>query len=304
MSSSLTIAHRLPASSTVITVTYSPDGRRLAAVDGQTLWLRDADTGRPLWSHPLAPQDSYEVPLAFAPEGRQLAVATASAIHIVDVETGGVRTDLPAPPQHDDLAWSPDGALLAAASEDGCDIWRVADGAVIARIGTCEVHGVAFEGDRALVVASSYGLVNYPFDAGLAVDASAEPPPLSPAEFASVHVAYGLARVADGWLVDGGDDGALEVFTPGTLAHVRTLAIPEVKPRWCLTASPSGERIAMVTSDAGRDPRRLLVLDSSTGAIRGDFEGGVDIRSLAFRPGTSLMAIATGDEVLVGSFAR
>jgi WD40 repeat protein len=306
--SSATIIHRLRASSTVATVTYSPDGRRLAAVDGQTLWLWDADTGAPLWSHLLAPQDSYEVPLAFAPDGRQLAVATASAIRVVDVETGGVRTELPAHAQHEDLAWSPDSALLAVASEDGCDIWRVADGAMIARIDTREVHGVAFEGDRALVVASSYGLVNYPFDAALAVDANAEPPPLSPEEFASIHVAYGLARVADGWLADGGDDGVLEVFAPGTLAHVRTLAIPKVRPRWCLTASPAGERIAMVAEDAGRDPRRILVLDSSTGVVREDVEasgsGGADVRSLAFRPKTSQMAIATGDEVLVGSLAR
>ena len=301
------IVHRLSASSTVTTVAYSPDGRRLAAVDGQALWLWDADTGAPLWSHPLAPQGSYEVPLVFAPDGRQLAVAAASAIRVVDVESGRVRTELRAHAQHEDLAWSRDSALLAAASEEGCDIWRVADGAVIARIDTREVHGVAFEGDRALVVASSYGLVSYPFDAALPVDANAAPPPLSPAELASIDVAYGLARVADGWLADGGDDDALEVFTPGTLAHARTLAITAVRPRWCLTASPSGERIAMVTEGAGHDPRRILVLDSSTGVVRGDVEArgsaGANVRSLAFRPKSSQMAIATGDEVLVGSLA-
>lgn len=308
MPPSPTFAHRLRASSTVGVVTYSADGRRLAAVDDQMLWLWDADTGDPLWRHPLAPQDSYEVPLAFAPDGRQLAVATASAIRIVDAETGGLRTELPARAPHEALAWAPDSLLLAAAREGGCDIARVADGAVLARIDTREVHDVAFEDDGALVVASSYGLVRYPVDLARDVDSRAVPPTLAPEVFAEIDVAYGLARVADGWLVDGGDDGVLEVFTPGTLAHVRTLAIPPGKPFWCLTASPAGERIAMVAQDAGREPRRLLVLDSRTGAVREDVDGsgsdGAHIRALAFRPRTSHLAIATGDEVLVVSFAR
>jgi len=296
------IARRLKAPSTVATVVYSPDGRRLAAACGDSLAVWDPDTGEEVLNLALEPRGAYEIPMAFSSDSQTLAVAT-SGILLVDVASGLEAASLPSRGEPKSFAWSLDGALLAIAYDDGCDVVRISVGQVIAHIATREVTHVAFEDERTLVVASCIALVRYPFDPEGSVMEGAPPSP-SPEAFAPV--AYRFARIADGWLADGGDEGALEVYAFRTLEPLRTLTLPPLVNRRYLSATASGESFAIAAEDAELSLRRIFVFDSRSGDVRQDVDlyahtdyGGPNIRSLAFRPGVPQMAIAAGDEVLV-----
>jgi WD40 repeat protein len=101
---------------------YSPNGRYLAAgtTCGQ-IYIWNTATGRQLSYHKF----SYTINLlapAFSPDGSRLAVANtgnAGQVSIIDVATGKVVTVLTAHTgQVEDIAYSPNGKLLATASID------------------------------------------------------------------------------------------------------------------------------------------------------------------------------------------
>ena len=62
-----------------------------------------------------------------SPDGAWIAVRSPdysfTSVKVLDVDTGAETLDLPhASPVHD-VAWSPDGALIATAAEGGAPIW-------------------------------------------------------------------------------------------------------------------------------------------------------------------------------------
>jgi serine/threonine protein kinase/WD40 repeat protein/tetratricopeptide (TPR) repeat protein len=100
-------------------ITFSPDGRLLAAVDEEgEIGLWDTATGEArLPQHLHGP--SYR--MAFSPDGQRLAAIDRDQVKVWDVATGGeILTLRGAPPRPMDggfnpvLAWSPDGQRLAA----------------------------------------------------------------------------------------------------------------------------------------------------------------------------------------------
>ena len=105
---------------------YSPDGRRLAvASDDGTVVLWDVETGRPIGrpiggvhkADALTPQ--WIMSVAYQPRGAQIATGNGSGeITIWDAATGRkiARSEFGAPVRS--LAYSPDGAYLAAGFED------------------------------------------------------------------------------------------------------------------------------------------------------------------------------------------
>jgi WD40 repeat protein/Flp pilus assembly protein TadD len=104
---------------------FRPDGRAVAARDDNgVLWLWEVPSGKVLGKRPL---DGYGV-TRFAPDGRVVAAAANLGVRLLDPDT---LEPLPAgylahPDRINDLAFSPDGALLLTAHESGsAQLWDV-----------------------------------------------------------------------------------------------------------------------------------------------------------------------------------
>jgi WD40 repeat protein len=125
---------------------FAPSGRLLVA-GGQAraegggrgqLRLWDADTGKPVWTTPLAGAAAV-AHLAFAPDGKTLfALDRNRTVFVCAVATGRelrrVHVELTA---LDRLALSPDGRTLAGAARQGpAQIWDLVSGLKLGEVGT------------------------------------------------------------------------------------------------------------------------------------------------------------------------
>ncbi|HZV05357.1 MAG TPA: sigma-70 family RNA polymerase sigma factor, partial [Gemmataceae bacterium] len=101
-------------------LTFSPDGRILAAADRKAIFLAEVPSGRQL-PPILPPKDRYAVAVALSPDGRTLAAPCTSLFEggrmiLFEVATGKERLSFWEPPgEIHNVAISPDGRLLAAA---------------------------------------------------------------------------------------------------------------------------------------------------------------------------------------------
>ncbi len=120
-------------------LTWSPDGRRLAFLDGSYLYVVDVEGGsRPELLDQAAgsgPHDSPLGPPSWAPDGRRLAYNCSVGypegieVCVLDVTTGSVSR-LTDEPGYDGSpawspAWSPDGTQIAFASDRAAGTYRV-----------------------------------------------------------------------------------------------------------------------------------------------------------------------------------
>jgi WD40 repeat protein len=110
--------HAFPAPWGVLVLRWSPDGKRLASANyDRTVRLWDPTTGKELWK--LSARKGTMHSLCWHPDSRRLAVAEFSRVLIVDAETSKEQSSLEG---HEQavlaLGYSPDGRLLATASED------------------------------------------------------------------------------------------------------------------------------------------------------------------------------------------
>ncbi len=107
---------------------WSPDGKKLAAVDPVQGDILDAETGKSL----LNLHDEYPETVSWSPDGSRLATASDVApIRVLDASSG--RRLIAFWPDHQtyhhdeyvqSLAWSPDGQLLATAMENKVKVWK------------------------------------------------------------------------------------------------------------------------------------------------------------------------------------
>lgn len=115
---------------------FSPDGKRIAAVDGdQRLALWEAATGKRV--HSLDNAKEFFNHLAFSPDGKTLVqIGGSGRVHTYDVTTGRGRCLNPGHwARVMCLAFSPDGKRLASAGADGQVLeWDVAARAIRARV--------------------------------------------------------------------------------------------------------------------------------------------------------------------------
>ena len=101
---------------------FSPDGRHLASSGSDTtIRLWNVRTGRQL--HTLIGHRSWSNSVAFHPNSQTLATGI-STIYLWDVRTGKHRKTLKVPGGVLSLAFSPDGELLAGASQGKVQFWE------------------------------------------------------------------------------------------------------------------------------------------------------------------------------------
>lgn len=122
----------------VMSVAFSPDGRRLASAGAdKSVIVWDVNTGRPL--HVLAGHTAMVATVVFSPDGRRLVSSSLDhTIRIWDPALGTVVRVLSQPENVVPLAFSPDGRQLATACgfrvmEGGCkdpsiNLWDFATG--------------------------------------------------------------------------------------------------------------------------------------------------------------------------------
>ncbi len=136
---------------------FSPDGERLISCSDQDqvfTWV--PATGERLLKGPGS--RNREIGVAFAPDGRRVAVSTNEGLRVEDVASGRAIRTLALPAVVHDIAWSPDGAWIAAGSADhAVRIFDAATGALrherIRHSGA--VYAVAFSPDSTRLASGS-----------------------------------------------------------------------------------------------------------------------------------------------------
>ena len=146
--------------SSVTSVVFSPDGRRLATASwDKTAKIWDAETGKELMT--LSGHTNAVNSVVFSPDGRRLATAsTDKTAKIWDAETGKELMTLSGHRNAvNSVAFSPDGRRLATASTDAtAKIWNAETGEELMTLSghTNAVNSVAFSTDgRCLASAST-----------------------------------------------------------------------------------------------------------------------------------------------------
>jgi tetratricopeptide (TPR) repeat protein len=101
-------------------VSFSPDGRRLAAGGPQGLRVWEADGGRELWK-----ADGSYYTVSFSPDGRRLAAGGPQGLRVWEADGG--RELWTGEGIYAGVSFSPDGQRLAAGGPQGLRVWE-ADG--------------------------------------------------------------------------------------------------------------------------------------------------------------------------------
>jgi len=127
-------------------------------VPGLHLW--DVLDGEMLWSYGGEGKSSPLVlSVDYDPTGKTIACGTFNSIIVMDAQTGEPIRSVPIPNHVGDLAFSPNGQLLAAGSDDyKFRLWRMTDYELLATLeGHAHyVNGVAFSPDSSFLVSGSH----------------------------------------------------------------------------------------------------------------------------------------------------
>lgn len=236
-----------------VSIAFSPDGARLAAVGfGGAVGVWDAAGGDLLWQSP-PPGDPFPARVAFDPDGSRLAVAGPDGVRLRDPATGRelrhLRTDAPAICP----AFDPHRGRLAVGCGDGTVRMWDRRGVELGRLAGHEgrVLSVAFgiDGTRLVSAGMDGALRLWDPRSRIAIRVLAEGP--RPVAFAAFRPGTRLAAF--------GNDDRLDVIDAGTGEVVRRLTLPTVGLA-AIAFSRDGSLLAGV--GAGR---ALCVWDPATG---------------------------------------
>lgn len=157
-SGALVWAARGGAESGILSLSASPDGRRIATCHkDKSARVYDADSGNLLWERIFEHQAPCSV--SFSPDGNGFAVAGSSAsATVLDPATGTVRRTLEGSLHAYGVAWSPKGTHIAVGAMAGeVIIWDAESGRRVASR-NChgrDVNGIAWSPDGTRVASAS-----------------------------------------------------------------------------------------------------------------------------------------------------
>jgi WD40 repeat protein len=276
--------------SQVLTIAFSPDGKRLATGDvNQEIHLWQIVDGKPLLNCHV--HEGWIWSVAFSPDGKRLATSANRSVHLWDVQSG---TKLHTFSDYSDrvfsVAFSPDGQLLATGSEDHLvRIWDLRSGSLQQTLSghTDEVRAVSFGAIdcKTLAVASaSYDGTIRLWDAGSG---------------RCLRILKGhsgwvwtVAFSPDGQtLASAGADGRLKLWQVKTGRCLHSLSGHTQQIR-SVSFSPDGRTVA-----SGSDDRTVRLWNYRTGEALKILTGHTSwISSVAFSPDSDLLASGSEDQ--------
>jgi len=241
-------------------VTFSPDGRTVAAASSQEIRLWDVATGREV--RVIADADPYVVPIALSPDGKRLASAFSYGrkLRLWDLATGK-ETGAPinTPVDVIAIAFSADGRFLAAASagdNPAVVVWEMATRQTAQRFGgrNTAAFSVAFSPDGRMLASGGADSAVLLWDlTGRWEDGQLRPARLTPRELESR------------WSDFAGSDAARALQAAWDLTAAPRQAVPFLRKR-LLPAEPADERrLALLIADL--DSERFPVRERATAAL-------------------------------------
>jgi WD40 repeat protein len=222
-------------------LSFSPDGRALATVDGAgvtRLWTTDGPRGRPSQRTLPGGGQGRGRSVAFSPDGRRLASSTAASPTTIWVLAEPARPPVLLPDSTDtadDLAFSPDGTRLVATDTGRVRAWPVTGGPPVVLGRMRDPLSPAFSaGGRRVVTSNQYGVIGV-------LDATAETEPL----LLRGHEGgvWATAVAPGGELVSVGADGTVRTWDIGG-AYDPVVTFPHDDLVHAAAFSPDGRHLA------------------------------------------------------------
>jgi WD40 repeat protein len=114
---------------TVVSVSWSPDGRRIASASEQTVRVWDADNGAELAL--LRGHEDRLWGVSWSPDGRRIASASEQTVRVWDADSGAELAVLHGNEETaGDVSWSPDGRRIMSVSyaRGAARVWDAENG--------------------------------------------------------------------------------------------------------------------------------------------------------------------------------
>lgn len=295
---------------------FSNDGKHLVSgSDDGSICIWNTETGKlqhkiPAFNHYVYIIALSSKGLLAASDGRNLKIWNTNTSTLVDIPDG--INLLGTSRQVDDLAFSPDGSLLAVASSGTITIWNLEEYRKVALQWT-PISSIQFSKDNLLATLSHQGVSVWELDSGY--EEINEPAAKNEAIFQDVKL-YGLKRLRDFPLPDGikPDVTSKIAFSPDSkyiAAGIQEVYIWDCKSGTMMAilsghtdeicglsfshdglflASSSRDRTSRIWTGPweGHDKKPLLTLTEHSGAVFG----------LSFSPSEKLLATCSGDKTV------
>jgi WD40 repeat protein/class 3 adenylate cyclase len=270
----------------VWSVSYSPDGTRLATTSGdRTVKIWDASTGQELLSF-SASEPGFVVLIKFSPDGTRLASThDDNTARIWDATTGEELLTISGDPAVD-IAWNPDGTRLASTHEDNlARIWDATTGEELLTLSghTEYLTWVSFSPDGTRLVTGSG-------------DSTAKVWDLAAGEELFTLSAPSFHELVTLWSPDGtrivtdGGKHPLKVWDAATGHELLSLYSPKNTTIGVIAFSPDGTRFVKALHDG-----TVIVWDPTTGEELLAFPAHLnDIYDVAVHPDGIQLATAGG----------
>ena len=282
----------LPTASSVLSVSFSPDGATLASgsADG-TIRLWDVATGDPIAALEGHTDGVWSV--SFSPDGATLASGSwDETIRLWDVATGDPIAALEG---HTDGVWSvsfsPDGATLASGSADGTiRLWDVATGDPIATLEghTDWVLSVSFSPDGATLASGSED------DTVRLWDVATHTTIVTLEVEGHTDGVWSVSFSPDGaTLASGSGDSTVKLWDVATGDPIATLE-GHTSSVWSVSFSPDGATLVSGSADG-----TVRLWDVATGDPIAALEEHTDgVYSVSFSPDGATLASGSWDDTI------